>query len=327
MLMLGAAGVIFWLQDGKFRLATLLSAMLILLDLYPYAHRFVSSELSPTTQVSSYQLDQIPAQPAEERVSTLSPIPDNFPALAGLRTISGYYQARLARYSNYSAHAITTAGTDWALRVDALPADLRAFDFLGVSHIFSTSELAVTSWQLVRQSGDLWVYENPNAFPRAFMVSDVVNVETPEDALQAVLDPNFSYADSVVLEQPITQSTITTGGSEVIVTGFGSLSGYLRLDVSIESDGILVISDPWYSERRGFVDGVEAPVLRADYAFSAIEVPAGEHIIELRYIPTSLYLGASVTMGVALMCLVVVGIEMRGVIIGSQSARLHHGGG
>jgi uncharacterized membrane protein YfhO len=58
---------------------------------------------------------------------------------------------------------------------------------------------------------------------------------------------------------------------------------------------VLLLSEPSYPERRAWVDGVETPVVKANTALSAICVPAGRHVVELRYVPTALMAGASIT--------------------------------
>jgi hypothetical protein len=49
--------------------------------------------------------------------------------------------------------------------------------------------------------------------------------------------------------------------------------------------GILVISDVLAPGWSATVDGREAPIVRADYAFRAVPVPAGEHDVVMRYLP------------------------------------------
>ena len=52
---------------------------------------------------------------------------------------------------------------------------------------------------------------------------------------------------------------------------------------------------------RGRVDGRDVPVHRANAAFMALEVPAGEHVLELAYEPTSVKLGLGLgALGLAL---------------------------
>jgi uncharacterized membrane protein YfhO len=55
------------------------------------------------------------------------------------------------------------------------------------------------------------------------------------------------------------------------------------------------MSEPYFPERRAWLDGSEVPVQRTDLAFSGVFVPAGSHRVELRYIPTSFEWGLAVS--------------------------------
>jgi uncharacterized membrane protein YfhO len=65
--------------------------------------------------------------------------------------------------------------------------------------------------------------------------------------------------------------------------------------------GILVLSEPYYRERRVWINGNEAETLRANLGFIAVELPEGEHRVELRYVPSSLFLGGGITIVTILM--------------------------
>jgi Bacterial membrane protein YfhO len=71
-----------------------------------------------------------------------------------------------------------------------------------------------------------------------------------------------------------------------------------RVEISVQADGDgwLVLSDVWYPGWQASVDGVAAPVERADYLFQAISVPAGEHLVRFVYRPASFYLGAIISL-------------------------------
>jgi len=56
-----------------------------------------------------------------------------------------------------------------------------------------------------------------------------------------------------------------------------------------------VISQLDYPGWTASVDGKPFPVLRADYAFQAIAVPAGRSTVDLRFRPRSLYIGAALS--------------------------------
>jgi hypothetical protein len=65
--------------------------------------------------------------------------------------------------------------------------------------------------------------------------------------------------------------------------------------VDAPSDGHVFFSEPYYTERRATVDGRRVPMSRANLTFTAVAVPAGQHEVELRYTPSSFYLGSLVS--------------------------------
>jgi hypothetical protein len=65
----------------------------------------------------------------------------------------------------------------------------------------------------------------------------------------------------------------------------------IRLKVSRQRPGYLSIRNTWDPGWRARVGGREVPVLRADYAFQALEIPPGTWEVELYYLPRSLVLG------------------------------------
>jgi uncharacterized membrane protein YfhO len=69
-----------------------------------------------------------------------------------------------------------------------------------------------------------------------------------------------------------------------------------------------VLSEIYYPDWKAFVDGVEFEVLRANYCFRAVEIPKGEHILEMKFNSKAFKLGAfvsSITLLLALVGLVV----------------------
>jgi uncharacterized membrane protein YfhO len=69
----------------------------------------------------------------------------------------------------------------------------------------------------------------------------------------------------------------------------------LIADIDAPARGFVFLSEPHYRERQVFVDGQPATAIAADLAFTAVEVTAGRHRIEMRYVPSSLFAGAGVT--------------------------------
>ncbi|HEY70158.1 MAG TPA: YfhO family protein [Anaerolineae bacterium] len=148
------------------------------------------------------------------------------------------------------------------------------------------------------------VYQ-PVADPaRARLIGGAIWVETPQDALDAVLAADFDPQRQVVLEGSGTEAFDDLVGGEIVRLE-PIHPGAVEIEVRSIQDAWLILSDTWYPGWRASVDGIEADILRADYLFRAIRVPAGEHLVVFRYEPLSVRLGFALSV---LGCLIVGGM-------------------
>lgn len=72
--------------------------------------------------------------------------------------------------------------------------------------------------------------------------------------------------------------------------------GYVAATVSAPVAGVVFFSEPAYSEREAFVDGEPVEAMTANVLFTAVPVPAGEHQVELRYVPRAFYTGTAISL-------------------------------
>ncbi|MGA2178377.1 MAG: YfhO family protein [Verrucomicrobiota bacterium] len=79
-----------------------------------------------------------------------------------------------------------------------------------------------------------------------------------------------------------------------------------RVDIEVEASepSLVVVAQTWYHNWRAYVDGRPAPLLRANHAFQAIQVPAGRHYIRLAYEDLAFQFGAAVSICMAVNCLI-----------------------
>ena len=121
-----------------------------------------------------------------------------------------------------------------------------------------------------------YIYEYSGAYPRVLFVDSARAVRGGEEALEAIMDPAFDLRTEVVLEVP--DAILPSTGSG---TGTASITddreNSLEVAVQSASEGYLVLADTFYPGWTATVDGTSMPILRANYAFRAIKVPAGEH--------------------------------------------------
>ncbi|HYK87348.1 MAG TPA: YfhO family protein [Acidobacteriota bacterium] len=150
----------------------------------------------------------------------------------------------------------------------------------------------VSHWRSFGTGSDrkLNIYRLKDYSPRAYVASSVCWVNSPKQALEQLLDSKFPYERSVILEGPVRPDK---GAGQA--TGKARILNYqhnlVRCEVDAETQGHLVLLDSFYPGWNATLDGDQVPILRANYAFRAVEVPRGKHVVEFRYTPTGFYLG------------------------------------
>ena len=74
----------------------------------------------------------------------------------------------------------------------------------------------------------------------------------------------------------------------------------IRLRTHSAGNGFLVVGDTWYPGWEAAIDGQPARLYIADVAFRGLRVPAGDHRVEMRFVPRILWWSAAVS-GLALL--------------------------
>ena len=134
------------------------------------------------------------------------------------------------------------------------------------------------------------LYRLAGVLDRAYLVSGVRKVSSQIEALNSLSDPEFPIRDTVILESPrVPPREGRQHSSEVRLIDHESQ--YISCDTNNGVPGYLVLVDSYYPGWLAYVDGRRVPILRANYAFRAVEVPAGEHRVEFRYGPWTFYTG------------------------------------
>src|SRR4051812_10994045 len=165
------------------------------------------------------------------------------------------------------------------------PDQTRAADLFSVRWVISyaLSQTRNKRWQ---PTGVAPIVENKLAFPRAWLAYDWRPAASESDALaQVTKGPDSAAYCSPVIEgaaapragasarQP-TPAHFETDG----VKG-------MRLDVDAKRPGRLILNDTWYPGWHAKVDGRSVPIEHANVAFRALQVPAGNHLVEFTYRP------------------------------------------
>ncbi len=200
--------------------------------------------------------------------------PGHFGIAYNLEEIGGISPLRVARYD--------------AL-LDLPPEKL--WSLLNVRYVI-TGRPGFANADVVMADGDTRLLRLNNALPRAWLVG-AARVADDNATLDAMKSDTFDpRAVAYVADAPPFALGGGTGGE---VAFDARTPERIVMTVNAPADELLVTSEVYYPGWRATVDGVETPILRADYAFRAVPVRAGAHRIEMIFDPWSVKVGIFVS--------------------------------
>jgi hypothetical protein len=219
------------------------------------------------------------------------------PTRLGLQQISGYNPVHLKYYQEY-VKFMNHEDQDYHwldLTSPALRSQL--LNMLNVRYVLVPSwswmgNLITTFGEPVYSDDLVTVFENPNAFPRAWLVHDVRDNQSNAYGLfQLQQNQVDGWQVGFVNGTIPSVAPPTDGGAtdRVVVTDYDYESITFRS--SSTADSLMVISEVYTTGWKAYVDGKQVDVIRTNHALRGVPVAAGTHTIEMRYEPSEITLG------------------------------------
>ncbi|RIK44737.1 MAG: hypothetical protein DCC55_01310 [Chloroflexi bacterium] len=154
-------------------------------------------------------------------------------------------------------------------------------------------------------SGDVKIYENLDALPRAYLVHEVIGIESAADVLATLRADQFDPKRVAVVEG--LSSFATVPGDEEGATIVSYEPERVEIHTHTNSEALLVLSDTAFPGWQATLDNDLVPLHVTNYLVRGVVVPPGEHTVVFVYRPTSwqrgLWLsgaGVVITLGLAL---------------------------
>jgi hypothetical protein len=174
--------------------------------------------------------------------------------------------------------------------------NLTAARYVAVGAPFDrTAEVFQPPLKLLLDTSEVRVYENEQALQRVRYVPGVI-VKPKDEILPALAAEVDSRQVAIVDRAPASGFTgrVATAPGEVAV--LESAAERLVVRVRAALPGFLFLADQHYPGWRAAVNGQEREILRANYAFRLVEVPAGESEVVFTYRPPGLGVGAVISL-------------------------------
>jgi len=161
-----------------------------------------------------------------------------------------------------------------------------------------------------QKDGTMGLRTASNYLPRAFIVYGDTVVHG-EAAAQAFMESDsFDPRKTVVYEE---SPAVVLGTSHSDTAGSAVITEYdlnsMTLSATTARNGILVMSERYYPGWHAYVDGIELPLVEADWCLRAIPISAGTHEVVVRFEPESFSRGVSITLLALAMAVAIVAVS------------------
>jgi hypothetical protein len=156
-----------------------------------------------------------------------------------------------------------------------------------------------TQLQLADIRQGVWIYENPNALPRAYVVHRW-EVLSGNRLLDRLTSPDFNPWTTALLEEELpAEAAAALDDAPLRSSSVARITQYRPQQVEVETEmtapGLLVLSDTHYPGWRVSVDGAPARLMRVNHTLRGVFLPEGAHEVVFRFAPQILYVGLSLT--------------------------------
>jgi hypothetical protein len=290
-----ACGTLFTVMFKKIKtpIAYLILGVLILVDMYPIAKRYLNSESFRSRSEIATPYEPTPAdeqilqdKTLDYRVLNLTVNTFNDASTSYFhKSIGGYHGAKLRRYQELIDNGIDKDIEAFArsMRTDSAP----------VLNMLNTKYIIVPD-----NNHQPTAFPNPKALGNAWFVQGYKMVENADAELSAVT--KFSPHDTAIIHKKFADGLkgFTPGRDS---SDFLKLENYapnnLLYSFRTKNSGLAVFSEIYYPKGwNAYVDGKLTPHFQVDYVLRGMILPAGEHKVEFKFEPVVYRIGEKISL-------------------------------
>jgi hypothetical protein len=318
-LLVGAVSFLtYFLIKGKIKsfVFILLICLLGIIDLWRVDSKFIRNFDSQRFFAKDDVIDYLQKQ---EKPFRVMPLPGAYPqsnllAMYDIEELFGQHGNQLRTYDEFTERRYYESARNWQEYSMWLSQFLLGpkVDLLNTKYILSKQSFSHPKFEQVYQSNGLFVMKNLGCLPRARVVFKYEIIKDDNKILERIMQPDFDYRNSVILQEEIPNFKEATQGDLAYreIKILDNRINSFQLEANPDKPGILVLSENYYPAWKVYVDGKQAKIYRADYLFRAIYLNRGKHKVKFVFDSALYKIGRSSTLSTCLVLLVIFNIYL-----------------
>lgn len=221
------------------------------------------------------------------------------------KSIGGYHAAKLRRYQEMIDHHISPeieAAYNEIAQASGVMEEVDGSKF-NVLNMLNTKYFVLPAGR----NGEAIPIQNPYAYGNAWFVKNVSYVANANEEIETLYDINPRETAVVDKRFEETLKGVTTNVTDSLasITLTSYSPNHLVYETTNENDGIAIFSEIYYPDGwQVTIDGQPATLARANYILRALHLPAGKHVVEMKFDPQSLHLTESIAYGALVLLLI-----------------------
>lgn len=292
----------FYLQ-AKIGAGFLLLSLVLLAsaDMLMAGSRYISEQSMVDRQLELTQVIENQQSPVDSYIAENIYDPEGYPYRAlplddnpFNNAIPNYFYPSIGGYSGAKLSLIQDV-IDEGLFTGPQGINMAMMDMLNVKYLSAQRPIPLPGFEEVHSQNNYYVYENQNVIPKAWFVDNVELASSPREAFDMIMpESGFDPRENAVVESFSEIETAADPDASVEVISYNANS--MEFALSRTEPGFLVLSEIYYSPGwTAILNGEEIPIHKTNYLLRGVEIPAGEHTLNLDFNPASHVWGSRVS--------------------------------
>jgi hypothetical protein len=219
---------------------------------------------------------------------------ENIGGITNENTFTGYNPLILKKYKEYCEKF--EENSDYRL-IETNNFDAKLLDLFSVRYVVNNKNESILiydkNYELIYQNENVELYENKDYVPMYYFTNSIMYLE--KEKIFSIIT-NFSYnpQEEIFSDTEIENKKYNVSENDSIEI-LVKKDNYIKLKVTNENEARLGTTEVMYNGWKVKINGEKGKIDTVNYIFRSVELEPGENIVEFYYMPSSLIIGAYIS--------------------------------